>query len=122
MCFCRKKGEKNNSDFKDCLFLFFISDELYYYMRLDLMKWLGLQKKNFVFCRFRLQLQKLTPLEVGERFVLRDGVHTIATGVVTKLLPNLTDEEKLVMAMSQDKKEKHAAGLLKTAVGKNKGK
>lgn len=45
-------------------------------------------------------------LEVGQRFTFRDGQHTVSTGVITKLLPNLTDEEKEVMTLNKEKKIK----------------
>ena len=45
-------------------------------------------------------------LEVGQRFTFRDGQHTISTGVITKLLPNLTDEQKELMTLNKEKKVK----------------
>ena len=33
-------------------------------------------------------------MEKGQRFTIRDGVVTVGTGVITNLLPLLTDEEK----------------------------
>lgn len=33
-------------------------------------------------------------MEKGQRFTLRDGTKTLGTGVITKVLPNLTPEDK----------------------------
>ena len=32
--------------------------------------------------------------EKGQRFTLRDGSITLGTGVITKILPNLTEKER----------------------------
>lgn len=47
-------------------------------------------------------------LEAGQRFTIRDGVTTVATGVVTKVLPNMTPEEEVKMLKGKTKKEKEA--------------
>ena len=45
-------------------------------------------------------------LEQGSRFTLRDKNSTIATGVVTKVLPDLTPEERTKMERGKTRKEK----------------
>lgn len=45
-------------------------------------------------------------LEQGSRFTLRDRSHTIATGVVTKVLPDLSPEEKAKVEKGKTRKEK----------------
>ena len=59
-----------------------------------------------------MQMNKPMAMEAGQRFTIRDGASTIGTGVITKLLSNLTDVQKQVMALNKEKKEKWAAGLL----------
>jgi len=59
-----------------------------------------------------LRLQKQVVLEQHQRFTLRDGNCTIGTGVVTKLLPVLTErqkEELLESKKTREKREKMAA-------------
>lgn len=41
-------------------------------------------------------------LEQGQRFTLRDGVVTLGTGVVTNVLPDLTEDER--MSLMEGKK------------------
>lgn len=47
-------------------------------------------------------------IEQGGRFTLRDGAQTAGTGVVTNILPNLTEFEKLHLLDSKRKREKRA--------------
>ncbi|OQV17482.1 Elongation factor Tu, mitochondrial [Hypsibius exemplaris] len=61
---------------------------------------------------FRVQMQKQMALEVGQRFTFRDGAHTISTGVITKIHPNLTDVQKKVMDLNRTKKLLYAEGKL----------
>lgn len=41
-----------------------------------------------------LKLYRHVVMEKGQRFTLRDGSKTLGTGVITKVLPNLTQEDK----------------------------
>jgi len=45
-------------------------------------------------------------LEQGDRFTLRDKAHTIATGIVTKVLPDMTPEERTKFEKGKTRKEK----------------
>ena len=45
-------------------------------------------------------------LEQGSRFTLRDKNSTIATGVVTKVLPDMTPEERTKFEKGKTRKEK----------------
>lgn len=47
-------------------------------------------------------------LEQGQRFTLRDGVITLGTGVVTKVLPGLTERERLELVEGKKAREKKA--------------
>lgn len=49
-------------------------------------------------------------LEQGQRFTLRDGSQTLGTGVVTKVLPALTEDEKLALTEGKKAREKKAQG------------
>ncbi|KAJ8676014.1 hypothetical protein QAD02_011800 [Eretmocerus hayati] len=44
-----------------------------------------------------LKMRKFMVCEKGQRFTLRDGNVTVGTGVITDLLPNLTEEEKVLV-------------------------
>ncbi|KAI5717991.1 hypothetical protein M8J77_014605 [Diaphorina citri] len=55
-------------------------------------------------CTFRLY--KPMALEQGQRFTLRDGGFTSGTGVVTKILKNLTELERQCLIESKKKREK----------------
>lgn len=48
-------------------------------------------------------------VEVGQRFTLRDGLHTIGTGVITKLLTRLLPNEVEDLQKSQRTIEKELA-------------
>lgn len=48
-------------------------------------------------------------LEQGQRFTLRDGSQTLGTGVVTKVLTNLTHEQRLQLTEGKKAREKRAA-------------
>lgn len=45
-------------------------------------------------------------LEQGQRFTLRDGTLTLGTGVVTKVLPVLTEDERLSLTEGKKAREK----------------
>ena len=47
-----------------------------------------------ILCRLHLQLIRPQFVELGQRFTLRNDGVTVGTGVVTELLPALTDVEK----------------------------
>lgn len=48
-------------------------------------------------------------LEQGTRFTLRDGSQTAGTGVVTKVLPRMTDDEKAHLLDNKKRREKRLA-------------
>lgn len=50
-------------------------------------------------------------IEQGTRFTLRDGSQTAGTGVVTKILPRMSDDERAHLLDSKKKREKRAAAL-----------
>lgn len=54
----------------------------------------------------RLKILRPMVIEQGSRFTLRDKKSTIATGVVTKVLPDLTPEEKTKFERGKTRKEK----------------
>lgn len=45
-------------------------------------------------------------VEQGSRFTLRDRKNTIATGVVTKVLPDLTPDERTKLEKGRTRREK----------------
>lgn len=45
-------------------------------------------------------------LETGQRFTLRDGSTTLATGVITEILPNMTVEEKEKLIRGRTNRER----------------
>lgn len=45
-------------------------------------------------------------LEQGQRFTLRDGNLTLGTGVVTKILPPLTQEDRLSLTEGKKARQK----------------
>ncbi|XP_055327502.1 elongation factor Tu-like [Paramacrobiotus metropolitanus] len=59
---------------------------------------------------FKLRLLKPMVMAPGFRFTLRTGVQTLCTGVITKMLPNLTDNEKEFMSLNREKKLKILEG------------
>lgn len=48
--------------------------------------------------------------EQGQRFTIRDGKMTLGTGVVTKVLPNLSPDDRLELLEGKKAREKKAAG------------
>ncbi|XP_066153107.1 elongation factor Tu-like [Euwallacea fornicatus] len=58
----------------------------------------------------KLILKMLKPmvLEQGQRFTLRDGTVTLGTGVVTKILPLLNEEERQALTEGKKAREKKA--------------
>lgn len=67
----------------------------------------------FAVSRIELRLQKLVVLEQGQRFTLRDGFCTVGTGVVTKILPALTEAERQGLLESKKQREKREAVVAK---------
>lgn len=67
----------------------------------------------------KLRFIKPMVLELGQRFTLRDGATTFGTGVVTKLHPNMTPEEreKLLKGRKKEKREAEKAQAQKLAEG-----
>ncbi|XP_057655245.1 elongation factor Tu, mitochondrial [Diorhabda carinulata] len=59
----------------------------------------------------RLILKMMRPmvLEQGKRFTLRDGSQTLGTGVVTKTLPRLTENERMALTEGKKAREKKLA-------------
>lgn len=60
---------------------------------------------------FRLVLKLMRPmvLEQGQRFTLRDGALTLGTGVVTKVLSALSEDERLALTEGKKAREKKAS-------------
>merc|ERR1712227_290626 len=56
-----------------------------------------------------IRLLKQMVLEEGQHFTIRDSKGTIGTGKVTKVNPNLTEEEHELMTMNKAKREKTLA-------------
>lgn len=52
-------------------------------------------------------------LEQGTRFTLRDGTQTVGTGVVTKILANLTPDQRQQLTEGKKAREKRAAAVAK---------
>jgi hypothetical protein len=50
-------------------------------------------------------------LEQGVRFTLRDGKKTIGTGVVTRVLADLTPDERAKLERGRTRREKEAFAL-----------
>lgn len=67
----------------------------------------------------RLEIRLFQPMaiEQGQRFTLREGRITAGTGVITKVLPNLNEEERQDLRKSQKQREKDA--LKKAAAQKS---
>jgi len=47
-------------------------------------------------------------LEQGQRFTMRDGSTTIGTGVVTKILPDMTPDEFAKLVKGKTRRERDA--------------
>ncbi|KAF7282256.1 hypothetical protein GWI33_003052 [Rhynchophorus ferrugineus] len=58
-----------------------------------------------------LKMVKPMVLEQGQRFTLRDGMQTLGTGVVTKVLPPLNDEERELVTAGKKAREKKLAKM-----------
>ncbi|RZB40422.1 elongation factor Tu, mitochondrial, partial [Asbolus verrucosus] len=56
-----------------------------------------------------LKMMRPMVLEQGQRFTLRDGSQTLGTGVVTKILPSLTELERIQLTEGKKAREKRAA-------------
>ncbi|XP_046736081.1 elongation factor Tu, mitochondrial-like [Diprion similis] len=56
-----------------------------------------------------LKLFKPMVCEQGQRFTLRDGSLTLGTGVITKILPPLTEAERLALSEGKKNREKKLA-------------
>ena len=57
-------------------------------------------------------------IEQGTRFTLRDGGVTVGSGVVTKVLPKLTDDERADLLKSKKKRERDAIKAAEEAAKK----
>jgi elongation factor Tu len=55
-----------------------------------------------------LKMRKPIVLEQGQRFTLRDGTTTLGTGVVTKILPDLTPDELTKLEKGRTRREREA--------------
>ncbi|XP_026472469.1 elongation factor Tu, mitochondrial [Ctenocephalides felis] len=64
--------------------------------------------------RLVLKLFRPMVLEQGQRFTLRDGSLTLGTGVITKVLPPLSEKDRLLITEGKKAREK----ALKAAVAK----
>ncbi|XP_070390361.1 elongation factor Tu 2 [Dermacentor albipictus] len=58
--------------------------------------------------KLEVRLHKPMALEQGQRFTFREGRVTAGTGVITKVLSNLTEDERQDLNMSQKQREKAA--------------
>jgi len=58
--------------------------------------------------KLQLRLMKSMVIEQGQRFTLRDGQVTLGTGVVTKVLPNLSPEERAKVEKGVTRAERDA--------------
>nr|AEE61709.1 unknown [Dendroctonus ponderosae] len=58
--------------------------------------------------RFILRMIKPMVLEQGQRFTLRDGSVTLGTGVVTKILPKLKEDQREELTEGKKAREKRA--------------
>ncbi|RZF36544.1 hypothetical protein LSTR_LSTR010655 [Laodelphax striatellus] len=65
--------------------------------------------------KMTLKLIRPMVLEAGTRFTLRDGVQTAGTGVITKCLPKLTEDERLSLHDSKKRREKKLAAAAAAA-------
>lgn len=54
-------------------------------------------------------MMKTLVLEQGQRFTLRDGGTTVGTGVVTKTLQNLSEQERIQLTEGKKAREKRSA-------------
>jgi len=54
-----------------------------------------------------MKLLKPMVVEDGQHFTIRDSRGTIGTGIVTEIHPNMTEEDKLLLLMNKDKREKY---------------
>ena len=54
------------------------------------------------------QFKKPIVLEQGQRFTLRDGSITLGTGVITKILPDMTPEELDKLIKGKTRRERDA--------------
>lgn len=59
--------------------------------------------------KLNLKLMRPMVLEHGQRFTLRDGNITLGTGVVTKVLPLLTETDRLALTEGKKARDKKAA-------------
>lgn len=56
-----------------------------------------------------MKMLKPMVLEQGQRFTLRDGNVTLGTGVVTKILPTLKEDERIQLTEGKKAREKRDA-------------
>ncbi|CAK9828802.1 Elongation factor Tu, mitochondrial [Anthophora retusa] len=61
---------------------------------------------------FSVVLKLIRPMvcEKGQRFTLRDGMKTLATGVITNLLPGLNENERVALIEGKKKEKRQTAG------------
>lgn len=66
---------------------------------------------NRLIVGFSLILRLLKPMvvEKGQRFTLRDGMLTLGTGVITKIMPRLTEDERTEILEGKKGREKTQA-------------
>lgn len=78
----------------------------------DVSAWVNLTNKDILLpgedSHVTLKLRKPMVMEKGLRFTMRDGSHTIATGVVTNILPGLSLEEKQKLEKGRTRREREA--------------
>lgn len=61
----------------------------------------------YIFIR-RLKLKLIKPMvcEKGQRFTIRDGNITLGTGVITNILPALSEAERMLLTEGKKAREK----------------
>lgn len=74
--------------------------------------WMYLNNKDLLLpgedSQIVIKMKKQMVMEKGLRFTIRDGSNTIATGVVTNILPNMSPEEKTKLEKGKTRKEREA--------------
>lgn len=62
--------------------------------------------RNLFSFRLVMQLFKPMVLEQGQRFTIRDGNTTLGTGVITKVMPKLSELERTLLLESKKNRDK----------------
>ncbi|XP_043491693.1 elongation factor Tu, mitochondrial-like [Polistes fuscatus] len=57
-------------------------------------------------CKFEIKLIRPMVCEKGQRFTFRDGNTTLGTGVITNILPSLSENDRVLMLEGKKKRQK----------------